>query len=1136
MPAGNVTVTATFRNPDKEAVSTAKALIEGAAYTVAQASANDQTNVKTWLAGEINGLPGFIATGITVADADITVSSLTSATTGGTDGSFAFTVTLTKGGSSATTNSRTGVITATPIVNAAAPLISGHPQSATVNTGVTVTLSVTAASPDGGTLSYQWYSNTTNTNTGGTEISGETSVTCSLSPATTGTYYYYVVVTNTNTGVNGAQTATATGSAATVEVNSFVNAQTPVIGTQPTDVSVDEGMSATLSVAASVSDGGTLSYQWYGNTTNTNTGGTAITGETSANYSPPTVTSGTYYYYVMVTNTNTDVSITGVQTATVAVNPATVTVNAIVNTAAPVISGHPQDITVADGAGVTLTVTASVSDGGTLSYQWYSNTTDDNTGGTAIPGATTATCMFTASGTGTTYYYVEVTNTASVNGIMTATTTSSTAAVAVTASGLVHAQMPTITTHPQSLTVNEGSSLSLSVTASVSDGGTLSYQWYGNTANSNTGGTAIPGATGISYTPPTTAAGDCYYYVVVKNTNTDASITGTQTATAASNPAAVTVKALVHAQAPVIGSHPQSAAYTQNATAAALTVTASVTDGGALSYQWYGNTANTNTGGTAISGATGTSYTPPTIAAGTTYYYAVVTNTNTGAAITGTTTATTSSNPATVTVTPVTITNAQTPVITSHPQDATVDTGGSVALTVTASVSDGGTLSYQWYRNAANSNTGGTAIPGATGTSYSPPTASAGTTYYYVAVTNTNTAVNGSTTATTRSNPAKVSVNSPAPPVATYAVTVATTTNGTVTVSPVYAAAGTTIVLTVTPAAGYETETLTVFRTGAGSLYVTVYGTGNTRTFTMPSYNVTVRATFRKTQAQLDREAVETAKTAIEGGTYRISQATGNTEAAVRTWLVNTLRVLFGQSADIQIRSAGAEPVNAEVRITSLTPATEGTETNPSGVNGSFRFTVTLKRGQATAVTAETPGVIIATPHAATPVKRIELLPLGGTTVRILNTGNVSTGDLTLTLSGTHAAAFIFSPASPGSLPAGSEADIRLTPDAGLTPGVYTLTLTVSADGLTPVSTDIAYTVTPVGTEEIPQAKGLKAWQRNGMLHVSGLTAGKPWSIYNISGALVYHGAAGSDEANVSLPVRGVYIVKSGNAAVKVAY
>ncbi len=58
------------------------------------------------------------------------------------------------------------------------------------------------------------------------------------------------------------------------------------------------------------------------------------------------------------------------------------------------------------------------------------------------------------------------------------------------------------------------------------------------------------------------------------------------------------------------------------------------------------------------------------------------------------------------------------------------------ALVIAASEpSDGGTLSYQWYSSTDNAEF--TAIDGATGTSYIPSTATIGTTYYKVIITNT---------------------------------------------------------------------------------------------------------------------------------------------------------------------------------------------------------------------------------------------------------------------------------------------------------------------------------------------------------------------------------------------------------------
>ncbi len=81
--------------------------------------------------------------------------------------------------------------------------------------------------------------------------------------------------------------------------------------------------------------------------------------------------------------------------------------------------------------------------------------------------------------------------------------------------------------------------------------------------------------------------------------------------------------------------------------------------------------------------------------------------------------------------------------------------GGEARLSVGASVTDGGTLSYQWYSSAGGTTYGGTLISGATGAEYIASTASVGTTYYYCVVT--NTAANGMSAAAS-SAPISVSV------------------------------------------------------------------------------------------------------------------------------------------------------------------------------------------------------------------------------------------------------------------------------------------------------------------------------------------------------------------------------------------
>lgn len=101
-----------------------------------------------------------------------------------------------------------------------------------------------------------------------------------------------------------------------------VAATAPTITNHPADTTVMVGsVSGNLSVAASAALGHTLSYQWYSNTTNTNSGGSLISAATNASFAiPTTLTMGKYYYYCVVTATHDNG-----KKATTASNAATVT-------------------------------------------------------------------------------------------------------------------------------------------------------------------------------------------------------------------------------------------------------------------------------------------------------------------------------------------------------------------------------------------------------------------------------------------------------------------------------------------------------------------------------------------------------------------------------------------------------------------------------------------------------------------------------------------------------------------------------------------------------------------------------------------------------------------------------------------
>jgi hypothetical protein len=368
------------------------------------------------------------------------------------------------------------------------------------------------------------------------------------------------------------------------------------------------------------------------------------------------------------------------------------------------------------------------------------------------------------------------------------------------------------------------------------------------------------------------------------------------------------------------------------------------------------------------------------------------------------------------------------------------------------------------------------------------------------------------------------------PPV--YGVSTGSFSGGSVYADKTSALEGETVTLIIDTDPDYVPVEVSVYETDSPSTPVeTSQVTPLHYTFTMPACDVTVVATF-KTQEQVDQEAVEAVVAAIEGGTYHVAQETANDEVAVKAWLVNTLDALFGQSHGVQFRSATS--IVGDVTITALTPAVAGTANNPPGVNGSFSFTVALTGGAGAITATVTDGVIVAT--AFTVVKRVDLSFIDDLTIRILNTGNVTTGELTLALSGANANAFTLPSTRVTGMPVGAYAFVPLTPRAGLTDGIYTATLTVSDDGTTLATIDIIYTVATTGMAGIPAAPSLKAWMQDGLLHVSGLTAGQPWSLYTISGALVHRSIADSHEATVRLTARGVYIVKSGAAVIKTVY
>jgi len=287
----------------------------------------------------------------------------------------------------------------------------------------------------------------------------------------------------------GVRPSDAADSAASFDTTLFKvefipGATSPSIGIDPQDQTALVGQDVTFSVLAS----GTmpLSYQWYGNTNNSNT---LLTDATNSTLTLTNVQlSDAGGYSVIVSN--------AYGSATSAV--AQLTVN-IPNP--PSIITQPQDQTVSSGGNATFTVTAGGSE--PLSYQWYFNTN------TPVANATDPTLTITnvqAENAGT--YSVTVSNIA--GGIV-----SSNAILAINTNPVA----PVFTVQPASQVVLYGSTVSF--TALAAGTAPISYQWSKDS-------TPISGATSSTLTLTNVQTADAGSYTIAAS-----NAVGTATSSAA---------------------------------------------------------------------------------------------------------------------------------------------------------------------------------------------------------------------------------------------------------------------------------------------------------------------------------------------------------------------------------------------------------------------------------------------------------------------------------------------------------------------------------------------------------------------------------------------------------------------------
>ena len=489
----------------------------------------------------------------------------------------------------------------------------------------------------------------------------------------------------------------------------ITSAQTPVFQAALQNEICPLGIAAkVLNATASVTDGGTLAYQWQSSANGENWAN--VQGAASPTFTPPTAVVGTAYYRCAVTNTNGypngltpsptlypasdlyPVQIGVIYTATAVSNAAAIQV---VGASAPSFVNVLADaLYSANSASAALDGTATAPYG-IVSYQWQKSA--DGNVWENLSGQTGASFTPPTDVIGTVHYRVHAVDTV---GTATAENYSNAAAI-ITA----EATAPVFAAALVGAEYDIGDSVSsLNGTAAIIYG-TISYQWYCN-------GTAISGANSAIYTPVSDVAYSNSYFCRATNT------VGTDTADADSNTVTITV---YEASDPAFTLQPVSASYIENDQADALEASAS-SPRGTVAYQWQ--ISRDSETWSDVPDATSTSLEPQTEAVGTFYYRLKATNT------VGTSHVEAYSDSAVIKVAA-----AQLPVFDRALTSANyLYAHVAKALDGKASVTDGGTVSYQWY--ISDDGESFAAISGAEEAVYRPSSMRVGELRYYCIATN----------------------------------------------------------------------------------------------------------------------------------------------------------------------------------------------------------------------------------------------------------------------------------------------------------------------------------------------------------------------------------------------------------------
>ena len=578
-------------------------------------------------------------------------------------------------------------------------------------------LSITATNGGLGTLSYLWKSKTDNVTSNGTNLVDANTSSNVYTPSTdsTGTLYYYVVVQN-----NGPAACNSLVS----QISGFYKINSSAIIVQHPQTSTTQYCDNTTGSPITVSVTGTnLNIVWFKQTSNLNSNGTQVSSGTSQTYTPPISSAllGSNYYYIVATNTENGVSCSTTSNTSPRINVFAKPTISIIGTSNInyCISGTPAAPSI-DALAASTNLPKNQ-----LNISWFrNNVIAANVNGIEIlDGSGNDSLFYPKNDTaGKNWYYVYVSN----KSFPTCNTTSS------VSNQINIYQTPTIDSLNVDFILNKkycrnDLASSLNVYANFKGGfSSLNYSWFSNTVKSSTGGTSL-NSFGNSYTYSTAINGTKYYYVVLSN--------GNSAPTACRTTISDVSGSINIYSKPTLGNSLDitQRTYCIGATASQLSINGAALNGplGAITYQWFVTSTGAKINGSIISGAIGTqtTYRPPTTTAGQYNYYFVVTNTDGLPACLSDTSALSG-----------TYTIVASPVISSQPSPNNKSyCQNSVADILTVSTND--IVTYQWYQNNVQSNSGGNLILNATSASYLPPTTQSTTNlnvapYYYVELTN----------------------------------------------------------------------------------------------------------------------------------------------------------------------------------------------------------------------------------------------------------------------------------------------------------------------------------------------------------------------------------------------------------------